>query len=259
MPHLAANLTMMFNEGSFLDRFGLAAAGGFKAVEYMFPYDYESGALRQKLEQHGLVQILHNLPAGNWGAGDRGIACLPNRVTEFEAGVDKAIQYAHALGCKQLNCLAGIRPVKLDVETAHKTFVRNLQYASRRLETAGIKLLIEPVNTRDIPGFFLSHTSQAIEIMDEVESGNLFLQYDVYHMQVMEGDLAPTIERLLPRIAHIQVADTPGRHEPGTGEINYSFLFDFIDRLGYQGWIGCEYKPATTTEAGLGWTGPYLG
>jgi hydroxypyruvate isomerase len=258
MPRLAANLTMLFNEVPFLERFERAAAAGFTAVECMFPYDHDADVLRQKLDAHGLVQVLHNLPAGNWAAGDRGIACVPGRVGEFEAGVEKAIHYATTLACRQVNCLAGVRPPDVDVWSARRTLVGNLQYAAPRFAAAGIRLLVEPVNTRDIPGFFLCHTAQAIDIMDEVGSDNLFLQYDAYHMQIMEGDLAPTIERLLPRIAHIQIADTPGRHEPGTGEINYSFLLGFIDRVDYRGQIGCEYKPATTTEAGLGWTRPYL-
>ena len=258
MPRLAANLTMLFNEVKFLDRFRAAADAGFKGVEYLFPYDYDARVLKQKLVEHQLVQVVHNLPAGNWASGDRGIASLPGRVAEFEGGVDTAIEYATALGCAQVNCLAGIRPPDLHVEDARETLIRNLSYAAPRLKAAGIKLLVEPVNTRDIPGFFLSHTLQALDIVDAVGSDNLFLQYDVYHMQVMEGDLASTIERHVKRIAHIQVADSPGRHEPGTGEINYSFLLGFIDRIGYSGWVGCEYKPATSTGAGLGWATPYL-
>lgn len=258
MPKLAANLTMLFTELAFLDRFHAAAERGFKAVEFMFPYEYDARSLKQKLADHGLVQILHNLPAGNWAGGDRGIACLPNRVAEFEAAVEKAVEYAGVLGCQQLNCLSGIRPPDLTANEARETLIKNLRYAATRLKTAGIKLLIEPVNTRDVPGFFLSHTAQALDIIDAAGVDNVFLQYDVYHMQVMEGDLAPTIERHLDRIAHIQVADSPGRHEPGTGEINYSFLLGFLDRVGYSGWVGCEYLPARSTEAGLAWTTPYL-
>ncbi|MES1255690.1 MAG: hydroxypyruvate isomerase [Acidobacteriota bacterium] len=258
MPKLAANLTFMFTEVAFLDRFKAAAAAGFKGVEYLFPYDFEAAVIKQKLAENGLAQVLHNLPGGNWAGGDRGIACLPDRVDEFQAGVDTAIRYATTLGCTQLNTLAGIKPVGVDASTARATLVKNLQYAAPRLKAAGIRLLIEPINTRDIPGFFLTHTAQALEIIDAVGSDNLFLQYDIYHMQIMEGDLAPTIEKHLARIAHLQLADNPGRHEPGTGEINYAFLLGFIDRIGYPGWIGCEYKPAGATEAGLGWTKPYL-
>jgi len=258
MTKLAANLTFMFTEVDFLDRFKAAAAAGFTGVEYLFPYDYEAGVIKQKLAENKLTQALHNLPGGNWGAGDRGIGCLPDRVDEFKAGVDTAIKYATALGCTQVNCLAGIKPAGVSDAAAHDTLVANLKYAAPRLKAAGIKLLLEAINTRDIPGFFVSHTLQALEILDAVGSDNVFLQYDIYHMQVMEGDLALTIERHLKRIAHIQVADLPGRHEPGTGEINYPFLFGFLERIGYSGWIGCEYKPAQSTEAGLGWAKPYL-
>jgi hydroxypyruvate isomerase len=258
MPKLAANLTLLFNEVAFADRFAAAARAGFRGVEYLFPYEYDKDELKQHLAQHQLTQVLHNLPAGNWNAGERGIGCHPDRIAEFEAGVDTAIEYAMALGCRQLNCLAGVRPSGLDPVDARETLVRNLQFAAVRLKAAGIRLLIEPINTRDIPGFFLCNTQQAADIVKAVGSDNLFVQYDIYHMQIMEGDLAPTIERNLKLIAHMQLADTPGRHEPGTGEINYPFLLGFIDRIGYRGWIGCEYKPAGTTEAGLAWARPYL-
>ena len=258
MPNFAANLTMMFNEVDFMDRFAAAAAAGFKGVEYLFPYDWAAADLRSRLEEHGLTQVLHNLPAGDWGAGDRGLACDAGRVDEFKAGIDKALEYATALGCTQLNCLAGIVPDGVDVSTAHDTFLENLGYAAPILKSASLRLLIEPINTRDIPGFFLNGTAQAAQILDEVGSDNLFIQHDLYHMQVMEGDLAPTLDAHIGRISHIQLADTPGRHEPGTGEINYPFLFDHLDTLGYDRWIGCEYKPQATTEAGLGWIKPYL-
>jgi len=258
MPKLAANLTMLFNEVDFLDRFEAAAKAGFKAVEYLFPYPYPKEQLVEKLAQHGLIQILHNLPAGDWAKGERGIACLPQRVGEFQDGVGKAIEYANALGCKQVNCLAGIAPADVAAEKVRDTFATNLRFAADKLKAAGIRLLIEPCNTRDIPGFYLGHSEQALAIIEQVGADNLRLQYDIYHMQVMEGDLAPTIQRNLERIAHMQLADTPGRNEPGTGEINYPFLFQFIDKLGYQGWIGCEYKPARTTVEGLRWARPYL-
>jgi hydroxypyruvate isomerase len=253
MPKFAANLTMLFNEVGFLDRFAAARRAGFAGVEYLFPYDHDAAEIRARLDEHGLTQVLHNLPAGNWGAGERGIACHPDRVAEFDDGVARAVQYAAALGCTQLNCLAGIAPTGVDPGRARAVFVGNLRGAARRLQDAGIRLLIEPINTRDIPGFFLRTTAQALEIIDEVGSDNLFLQYDVYHMQIMEGDLATTLQKNVARIAHVQIADNPGRHEPGTGEINYDFLFDFLDRIGYPGWIGCEYKPTAATEAGLGW------
>ena len=253
MPKFAANLSMLFTEEAFLDRFKAAAEAGFKGVEYLFPYDYTPAEIKSRLDANGLTQVLHNLPAGDWAAGERGIACHPDRVEEFRAGVEQAIDYATALGCKQVNCLAGIQPAGVSDEQAHRTLVDNLRYAAEKLEAAGILLLAEPINTRDIPGFFLNRTEQALALFDEAGSNNLKLQYDIYHMQIMEGDLAPTIERHLDRIAHVQLADNPGRHEPGTGEINYPFLFAHLDRLGYDGWVGCEYKPKSTTREGLGW------
>jgi len=258
MPKFAANLTMMFNEVDFLDRFDAAARAGFHGVEYLFPYPYKKEELVERLQKHGLTQVLHNLPAGDWSKGDRGNACLPDRIGEFQDGVGRAIEYATALGCKQLNCLAGITPQGVPPDKLRETFVGNLKFAAAKLASAGIRLFVEPINTRDIPGFFLCRTAQALEIIDAVASPNLSLQYDIYHMQIMEGDLATTIQRNLPRIGHMQLADNPGRHEPGTGEINYPFLLPFIDKLGYSGWIGCEYKPAAATTAGLGWIKPYL-
>jgi hydroxypyruvate isomerase len=258
MPKFAANLTMLFNEVDFLDRFEAAAGSGFKGVEYLFPYPFAKEDLAERLQQHGLVQVLHNLPAGDWGAGERGIACLPDRIGEFQEGVGRAIEYASALGCRQLNCLAGLTPEGVDPALVTDTFVSNLRFAADEFGRAGIRLLIEPINTRDIPGFYLGGTRQAREIIEATGSDNIALQYDIYHMQIMEGDLARTIEANLARIEHMQLADNPGRHEPGTGEINYNFLFDFIDALDYQGWIGCEYKPAAKTEDGLGWIEPYL-
>jgi hydroxypyruvate isomerase len=249
---------MMFGEVAFLERFEAAAQAGFKAVEYLFPYDYDAQVLKRQLRDRGLEQVLHNLPAGNWAAGERGIACLPERTAEFRAGVDRAIEYANALNCDRVNCLAGKLPQGADSAAASAAFIQNLQYAAPRMKAAGIKLLIEPINTRDIPGFFLSGTRQAIEIIEAVGSDNLFLQYDIYHMQIMEGNLASTIESQLPLIAHMQLAESPGRHEPGTGEIDFGFLLDFVDRVGYTGWIGCEYIPKAGTVEGLQWAAPYL-
>jgi hydroxypyruvate isomerase len=258
MPKLAANLSFLWSELDFMDRFAAAAKAGFKGVEYLFPYDYERGRIAEQLKKHGLAQVLHNLPGGNWAGGERGIGCHPGRAKEFQEGVAQAIEYATALGCRQVNCLAGIRPAHVDPNDARETFIKNLQYAAPRLKEAGIKLLIEPINTRDIPGFFLNHTKQALDIIKAVGSDNLYVQYDIYHMQIMEGDLARTIEANLKLIPHMQLADNPGRNEPGTGEINYGYLLPYVDRLGYDGWIGCEYKPATTTEAGLGWAKQWL-
>ena len=253
MPKFAANLTMLFTEVPFLERFERAALAGFEAVEFLFPYEFPAGEIRARLEQHGLTLVLHNLPAGDWSAGERGIACHPGRVEEFRAGVEAAIRYATALGTPQVNCLCGKSPEGAGHDAAHKTLVENLRFAAGLLGAAGRKLLIEPINTFDIPGFFLNRTEQALAIIDEVGAANLLLQYDIYHAQRMEGELAATLKRHLSRIGHVQVADNPGRNEPGTGEINYRFLFDYLDRIGYGGWIGCEYKPASTTEAGLGW------
>ena len=258
MPKLAANLSMMFNEVEFLARFAAAAKAGFTGVEYLFPYEYDKERLAEELHSNNLVQVLHNLPAGDWDAGERGIACHPDRVAEFQDGVAEAIEYASALGCRQVNCLAGIVPEGAGADRTHQTFVSNLKFAAQKLDEAGIRLLVEPINTRDIPGFYLHNTSQALSFIAEVGSANLMLQYDVYHMQIMEGDLTQTIQANLDIIRHIQIADNPGRNEPGTGEINYPFLFDSLDRVGYQGWVGCEYRPLTTTAEGLGWAESYL-
>jgi hydroxypyruvate isomerase len=258
MPKFAANLTMLFNEVNFLDRFEAAARAGFRGVEYLFPYDFDAEELREKLESNGLCQVLHNLPAGDWAAGDRGNACAPDRVGEFRDGVGRAIEYATALGCSQVNCLAGIAPTDVSPGELFETLVANLAWAAAELGKADIRLLIEPINTRDIPGFFLWNTARARSIIEQVGAQNLGLQYDIYHMQIMEGDLARTIEGNLDVIRHLQLADNPGRHEPGTGEIDYPFLFSHLDGIGYDGWIGCEYTPLTTTEEGLDWVRPYL-
>ncbi|MFT3720784.1 hydroxypyruvate isomerase [Pseudorhodoferax sp.] len=257
MPKFAANLTMLFNEVPFLDRFALAARTGFEAVEFMFPYEHPAADIRSRMQEHGLRLVLHNLPAGDWNAGERGIACIPGREREFRAGVDRAIAYAHALDVPQLNCLVGKTPQDADPAAVHRTLVDNLRHAAGALQAAGLKLLVEPVNTFDIPGFHLSRSAQTLAVLDEVGAANAFLQYDIYHMQRMEGELAATLERHLPRIAHVQLADNPGRHEPGSGEIHYPFLFAHLDRIGYGGWIGCEYKPAGRTEDGLGWMGAH--
>ena len=258
MPKLCANLSLLFTELDFMDRFAAAAKAGFKGVEYLFPYAYPKEQLAEALQRNKLVQVLHNMPAGDWAKGDRGLGCNPSRVGEFQDGVGKAIEYATALGCKQVNCLAGLAPQGAAPDKLRETFVANLRFAAEKTKAAGIRLVTEPVNNRDIPGFYLNRSRQALEIMDDVGSDNLLLQYDIYHMQVMEGDLARTIETNLARIGHMQLADNPGRHEPGTGEINYPFLFEWIDRTGYPGWIGCEYNPKAGTVEGLGWAKPYL-
>jgi hydroxypyruvate isomerase len=258
MPKLAANLTMLWNELGFLDRFAAAAKAGFSAVEYLFPYPYQKQELADRLAQHQLTQVLHNLPAGDWAKGERGIAVLPERRGEFRDGVGLAIEYAKALGCSQLNCLVGIAPLEADEDALRDGLVDNLKFAAAELGRHDIKLLIEAINTRDMPGFYLTHTRQAVELMTDVGSSNLYLQYDIYHMQIMEGDLAPTLQSNLSRIAHVQIADNPGRNEPGSGEIHHPFLFELLDREGYQGYVGCEYKPRGKTDEGLGWAKPYL-
>lgn len=257
MPKFSANLTMMFTELPFLERFAAASAAGFEAVEFLFPYEFDKSELSDRLAANNLTLVLHNVPAGDWASGERGIACFPGRIEEFHAGIDRAIEYATALKCPKVNCLAGILGTSSNRDNAESTLIENLEYAAEKLGDAGIGLLLEPVNSRDIPGFFVDRTSSALAIIDEVASDNLKLQYDIYHAQVMEGDLARTIETNFDRIGHIQLADNPGRHEPGTGEINYPFLFGRLDELGYDGWIGCEYKPRTTTTAGLDWFQPY--
>ena len=253
MPKFAANLTMLFNEVPFLDRFAAAAEARFDAVEFLFPYPYKAAELAERLNAHDLKLVLHNLPAGNWEAGERGIACLPDRKGEFKEGVGRAIEYARALRVPQLNCLVGIPAAGVDRDTALATIVENLRYAAGELKREGIRLLVEPCNSYDIPGFALNRSAEALGVIEQVGSDNLFLQYDIYHMQRMEGELAATIKKQFTKIAHIQLADNPGRNEPGTGEIHYPFLFDLLDSLGYEGYIGCEYKPKAATVDGLGW------
>jgi hydroxypyruvate isomerase len=257
MLKFSANLTMLFNEVSFLDRFEKAAQAGFKGVEFMFPYDFDKDVIAEKLEKYKLEMVLHNLPAGNWAGEERGIACLPERVAEFQAGVGQAIEYAQALKCPRLNCMAGLASKGIALDKVRQTLVDNLRFAAKALNEAGIRLLIEPINNIDMPGFFLNYTPQALELIKEVNHSNLWLQYDIYHMQVMEGNLTITIRNNINKIGHMQLADNPGRHEPGSGEINFNNLLSFIDKLGYSGWIGCEYKPASKTEEGLGWLKAY--
>jgi len=258
MPKFCANLTMLYNEHDFPNRFAAARADGFAGVEFMFPYAFPKERLAQELARNGLKQVLHNLPAGNWDGGERGIAVLPDRVGEFQDGVGRAIEYAQALGCPQVNCLAGLTPQGVDADRIRRTLVDNLRFAAEHLQKAGIKLLVEPVNSKDIPGFHLDRVEKAVAVLDEVGSPNIFLQYDLYHQQRMGGELLTTFRALKQRIAHVQLADNPGRNEPGTGEINYPFLFESLDGEGYAGWIGCEYKPKSTTSAGLGWAAKYL-
>jgi hydroxypyruvate isomerase len=244
---------MLFTEVPVLQRFARARKAGFEAVEFLFPYEFEKDAVKQALSENGLKQVLFNLPAGDWTAGERGNAIFPNRIDEFRRGVASAIEYAEALGCWQVNCLSGVAPEGQVIEALHTTFVANLRYAAGELRKHGIRLLIEPINHYDIPGFFLNTVEQADAIINEVGSDNLFIQYDLYHQQRTRGELIATYQRFKSHIAHIQLADNPGRNEPGTGEINYPNVFEALKNAGYKGWIGCEYKPKTTTEEGLSW------
>jgi hydroxypyruvate isomerase len=248
---------MLFNEVDFLDRFEKAAKAGFKGVEYLFPYAWKKEQLVEKLGAFGLTQVLHNLPAGDWNKGERGIACIPGRETEFQEGIGKAIEYAKALKCSQVNCLAGLTPQNAPTDKVRQTLIANLRFAAAALEKEGIRLLVEALNSQDIPGFFLVRTADVLTLIKEVGHPNVYVQYDVYHMQIMEGNLTKTIQDNHGKVAHIQIADNPGRNEPGTGEINFPHLFKIIDALGYKGWIGCEYKPAGKTEDGLGWIQPF--
>jgi hydroxypyruvate isomerase len=255
MPKLAANLSMLFPQLEFLERFAAARAAGFRYVEYQFPYAWRAEDIAQRARAAEVEIVLHNLPAGDAAKGERGIACLPGREAEFRQGVERAIEYAKAVGCPRLNCIAGLAPA----DKAHfDTLVANVRHAARRLGEAGIQLVIEAINSRSVPGFFLTHSQQAIDVLNAAGEGNARLQYDMFHMQIMEGDLAATMERLLARIGHVQIADVPARNEPGTGEINFDFLLAHLDRIGYSGWVGCEYNPRGDTLEGLSWAKPYL-
>lgn len=254
MSHrFAANLSMMFTEVPLLDRFERAAKAGFSHVELQFPYEVTAEEMAARMKAAGVTMVLHNLPPGDFAKGDRGIACHPERVAEFRAGVPRAIAYAQALAVPQLNCLVGIAPAGVDETTLRRTAVDNLRFAAAELKKAGLKLLVEPINNYDIPGFWLNNTAKAIGVIEEVGADNLFVQYDIYHAQRYEGELAATMSKYLARIGHVQLADNPGRNEPGTGEINYPFVLRHLKAIGYTGFIGAEYKPAQGTEAGLGW------
>ena len=255
MPKLAANLSTLFVERGFLERFAAARAAGFRYVEYQFPYAFAADELAAAAREARVQVVLHNLPAGDSSRGERGIASLPGREREFRDGLERGIDYATRVGCPRLNCLAGLAPV----DRSHfDVLVANVRYAARRLDEVGIELVIEAINTRSVPGFFLSRSAQAIDVLNAAGEANARLQYDLFHMQIMEGDLARTLERLLGRIGHVQIADVPERHEPGTGEINFEFLLAHLDRLGYAGWVGCEYNPRGDTLEGLTWAKPHL-
>lgn len=257
MPRFAANLSLLFTEMPLLDRFAAARAAGFAAVEMQFPYAEMKAALAHRLAETGLPLVLHNLPPGDWAAGERGIAILPDRRPEFREGVARAIDYAGALGCRQINCLVGLAPPGAERARLLATLTENLAYAADALGRAGLRLLIEPINDRDMPGFFLNRLADAARVIEGLGSENLFIQADLYHMAMMGEDLATELTTHRARIAHVQIADAPGRHEPGTGRIDFSAAFAALDASGYAGFIGCEYLPTAGTEVGLGWMSAY--
>ncbi|MFN9279159.1 MAG: 2-oxo-tetronate isomerase [Betaproteobacteria bacterium] len=264
MPRFAANLSMLYNEHPFLDRFAAAAADGFQAVEYLFPYDFTAAELAQRLADHGLQQVLFNAPPGDWNAGERGLACLPGRQAEFRAGLQRALDYAHTLACPRIHVMAGLVPAGADRAVLQRTYEDNLAWAAQQAQAAGRTLLIEPINTRDIPGFFLNRQDEAHRIVQAIGSPHLKVQMDLYHCQIVEGDVAMKLRQYLPtgRVGHIQIAGVPQRHEPDLGELHHPYLFEVIDEVsaacGWDGWVGCEYRPARgtapgATSQGLGW------
>ena len=257
MPKFAANLTMMFNELPFRARFAAARMAGFRAVEFLFPYGHDAGLLLTELETHGVRVVLFNLPPGDWDAGERGLAALPGREADFERSVTAAIEYANTLNCKQLHAMAGILPPTVDPDLAMSVYINNLARAASELKPHGITLLIEPINTRDMPGYFLSRTEEARRVIDGIGADNLKLQFDIYHRQMMQGNIIHGISGNLDIIAHMQIANPPQRLDPSAGEINYPYVFQMIDGMGYEGWVGCEHKPLTTTKESLDWFEPY--
>jgi len=258
MPRFAANLTMMYNEHAFLDRFGAAARDGFDAVEYLFPYDFAASDIKARLDEHGLTQALFNAPPGDWSAGERGIASLPGREDEFRRSVDTALDYARVLGNDKLHVMAGLIGPEQSRAAHRDVYLKNLAYAAKTAQAENVTVVIEPINTRDIPGFFLNRQDEAQAICKEIGAPNLKVQFDLYHCQIVEGDLAMKLRRDIAGIGHIQIAGVPERHEPDIGEVNYPYLFALIDELGYDGWIGCEYRPRAGTSEGLGWIRPYV-
>jgi hydroxypyruvate isomerase len=265
MPKFAANLSMLYPELAFLDRFEAAAQDGFKAVEYLFPYAFKRSEIAARLKAHGLQQVLFNAPPGDWDAGERGLACLPGREAEFRTGFALALDYAAALNCLRVHVMAGLLPAGRDRESLYPTYLGNLRWAAAQAAAQGVNVLIEPINLRDIPGFYLNRQDQAHRIIADADVTHLKVQMDLYHCQITEGDLAMKLRQYLPtgNVGHLQIAGVPQRHEPDLGELNYPYLFEVLDELGYDGWVGCEYRPqaglvAGGTSAGLGWLKPYL-
>ena len=258
MAKFAANLTMLFNEVDFLERFEKAHQCGFKAIEYLFPYAYEPQVLADKLDQYGFEQALFNMPPGNWNAGERGFAAIPGREEEFKQSVDTALLYAQALNCKKIHAMSGIVDQQFTRQQHIETFVNNIRYAADKFAEHEIELLIEPLNSRDVPGYFIAHQREAVELIKQVNRPNVRLQFDVYHAQIMDGDLTVMIRDLADYIGHVQIASVPLRHEPSEGEINFLHIFNVLDKAGYNGWIGCEYNPKQSTKEGLVWVENYL-
>ena len=258
MPRFAANLSMMYTEVPFLERFGACAADGFRAVEFLFPYEHPAQVIRDELDRHGLQQVLFNAPPGSFEAGERGIAGLPGRRDEFQQGIAQAIEYAKVLGCPRVHVMAGLLKRESEFTAQRELYVDNLAWAARKLGDAGLTMLIEPINTRDIPGYLLNTQADAHAIVERIGASNLKVQMDLYHCQIVEGDVAMKIRKHLSGVGHIQIAGVPQRHEPDVGELNYPYLFELLDELGYDGWIGCEYRPKGRTSDGLGWLRPYL-
>jgi len=258
MPRLAANLTMMYTEYPFLDRFAAAAKDGFRGVEFLFPYEYPAAEIRARLQANGLEQALFNAPPGDFARGERGLAAMPGREDEFRRAIDLALAYAQALGNRCLHVMPGLVGPGMSRERMRETYVANLAWAAREAASIGVTIVIEPINTRDIPGFFLNRQDEAHAVCREAGVPNLKVQMDLYHCQIVEGDLATKVRQYLPGVAHVQIAGVPERHEPDQGEVNYPYLFALLDELGYVGWIGCEYRPRAGTSAGLGWARPWL-
>jgi hydroxypyruvate isomerase len=258
MPRFAANISMLYPHLPFLDRFEAAARDGFEAVEFLFPYEYAPEQVAARLNANGLTQALFNVLPGDWQAGERGMACHPGRQDEFMRTIETALRYARPTGCRQLHVMAGIRLEGVTDAEARRIYVDNLRRAARRTREEGITLLVEPINTRDMPGYFLNHQQQAHDIVVEVNEPGLMVQMDFYHCQIMEGDLVRRLERHISGVGHVQIAGVPDRHEPDQGEVNYPYLFERLDALGYRGWVGCEYRPRAGTSEGLGWVRPYL-
>ncbi|MBY6094781.1 2-oxo-tetronate isomerase [Ferrimonas balearica] len=257
MAKFAANLTMLFTEVPFMERFAHAADAGFDAVEFLFPYDFDSSELADQLNIHGLTQALFNMPPGNWDAGERGMAAIPGREAEFRANAEKALAYALALNCKKVHAMAGLVDSRYDYDAHRATFIDNLRWAADRYAEHGITIQIEPLNDRDVPGYFLAHQMEAVELVEAIDRANVKVQLDLYHAQIMDGDLSRLIAQMGQHIGHVQIASVPERHEPSEGELNYPHLFEVLDQH-YDGYIGCEYKPRHSTTFGLGWVKPYL-